>query len=71
MEKPDGYQHNTYQCFLAAKLYTCNKKWSLLKLAPGEGKTFTIILLARYIYSKSEAEAFVMISQNDALVAQF
>ena len=53
---------------MAALLYKDNTKWSVLQLPPGEGKTFTIILLAMLMKSKNDADEFVFLSQNDALV---
>ena len=55
---------------MAALLYTKNTKWSVLKLPPGEGKTFTMILLAMLMNSKDGTDEFVILSQNDALVSQ-
>ena len=56
---------------MAALLYQKNKKWSVLKLPPGEGKTFIIILLAMLMNAKESTNEFVFLSQNDALVQQF
>ena len=56
---------------MAALLYKKNVKWSVLKLPPGEGKTFTIILLAMLMNEKDSINEFVFLSQNDALVRQF
>ena len=53
---------------MAALLYKDNTKWSVLQLPPGEGKTFTMILLAMLMNKKNDAIEFVFISQNDALV---
>ena len=50
MESDEGYTHNPYQVYLAAKLLQSKKRWNLLKLAPGQGKSYIMILMAMQLY---------------------
>ena len=43
------YKHNSFQCLMAAQLLDKNSPFKILKAAPGQGKTFVMILVAHYL----------------------
>lgn len=71
LDKNVGYKHNPYQCLLAAQLCAKTKPWKMLLLAPGQGKTFVMMLVARYLFSKTSTTNFMFITPNTVMQRQF
>ena len=69
MESDEGYTHNPYQVYLAAKLIKSPKRWNLLKLAPGQGKSYIMILMAMQLHEVHQRKS-VFLTTTDMLKMQ-
>ena len=62
------YNHNSYQCYMAALIINAKKNLRLLLAEPGQGKTFVMILVALYMIKKKIVQEVYMFNP-DLIVA--
>lgn len=48
-ERDSEYQHNQLQCYMAARLVLKDDAIKIFMTPPGQGKTYVMILVARYL----------------------